>query len=265
MPIAKVNDINMYYEIHGDGFPLLMIIGASADINWWGGWLYDRLSKEFKVIIFDNRGAGRTDKPDIPYSTKMMADDTVGLLNILKIERAHILGISLGGMIAQEIAINYPDIIEKLVLCSTSAGGSKYVPPSKEILNLLTSDEEFSPEEVVERTIPLLFTEEYIKNNPDLINESKISIGKKSMPRFAFKRQFGAALSHSAGRRLKKLSIPTLVMHGKKDLLVPTKNAELLAGLIPNAKLQLFENTAHSLFTEETDKVLAALLDFLHN
>jgi len=72
-------------------------------------------------------------------------------------------------------------------------------------------------------------------------------------------------LSHSAGRRLKKLSIPTLVMHGKKDLLVPTKNAELLAGLIPNAKLQLFENTAHSLFTEETDKVLAALLDFLHN
>ena len=255
----------MYYEIHGDGFPLVMIIGASADINWWGSWLYDILSKEFKIIIFDNRGAGKTDKPDIPYTTKMMADDIIGLLNVLKIKRAHILGISLGGMIAQELAINYPYIVNKLVLCSTSAGGTNYIPPSKEIFNLLTSNEELSAEEVVERTIPLLFTEEYVKSNPDLINKSKTSIGKNPMPRFAYKRQVGAAFSHNAGRRLKKLNIPTLIMHGKKDLLVPTKNAELLAGLIPNAKLELFENTAHSLFTEETDKVLATLLDFLKN
>lgn len=255
----------MYYEIHGEGFPFVLIIGASADVNWWGKSFIERLSKEFKVIIFDNRGAGRTDKPDIPYTIKMMADDTIGLLNKLNIERAHILGISLGGMIAQEIAIDYPNLVEKLVLCSTSAGGSKYIPPSKEIFELLTGNIDFSPEEIIERTIPLLHTEEYIKNNPDIINESKKSMGSYQMPVHAFKRQTSAALSHSVGRKLKKLTIPTLILHGKKDRLVPFKNAEILADLIPNAKLVLFEHSAHALFSVEPKLIINTLIDFLKN
>ena len=265
MPIVKVNDINMYYEIHGEGFPLVMIIGLSADINWWGQPLLDRLSKLFKVIIFDNRGAGRTDKPDIPYSIKMMTDDTMGLLDNLDIKQFNLLGISMGGMIAQEIAVTYPERVAKLVLCSTSAGGSKYVPPTKEVFELLMSTEDLSPEEVIEGTIPLLHTEEYIKNNPHIIEESKEAIAKNQMPRYAFKRQIGGAMAFSAGRKLKKLTVPTLILQGKQDQLIPFRNAEILADLIPNSHLVLFKKTAHALFSVETENVIKTLIDFLKN
>ncbi len=110
--------------------------------------MIDEVSKSFKTIIFDNRGAGRTDKPDIEYSIKMMADDTVGLMDALNFKRAHILGLSMGGMIAQEIAFNYPEKVEKLVLCSTSCGGFKSVLPSTEVLQTLRSSTEgLIPEE----------------------------------------------------------------------------------------------------------------------
>ncbi len=95
MPTIKVNDINMYYEIHGQGEPLLLIMGMGADLTMWGDSVY-RFAKKYQVITFDNRGAGRTDKPDIPYSIEMMADDTVGLMDRLNIERAHFLGLLWG-------------------------------------------------------------------------------------------------------------------------------------------------------------------------
>ena len=124
---VKVNDINMYYEIHGEGFPLVMIQGIGQSSLMWPPIFLDEVSKSFKIIIFDNRGAGRTDKPDIEYSIKMFADDTIGLMDALNIERAHVLGYSMGGIIAQELVLNYPKRVEKLVLCSTDCGGNKAV------------------------------------------------------------------------------------------------------------------------------------------
>src|SRR5712692_10433966 len=124
MPTIKVNDIHMYYEIHGEGEPLVLIVGLGTDISEWDG-IIRWLAKKYRVLAFDNRGAGRTDKPDMPYSIEMMADDTEGLMNALAMQRAHILGISMGGRTALALALRHPQRVKRLVLVSTSAKSRK--------------------------------------------------------------------------------------------------------------------------------------------
>ena len=109
MPKVKVNDIQMFYEVHGEGFPLIMIQGLTANASWWDPRWIQTLSEKFKIIAFDNRGAGRTDISDREYSIKLFADDTASLMNALGIPRANVLAISMGGMIAQELVLNYPE------------------------------------------------------------------------------------------------------------------------------------------------------------
>src|SRR5579864_6355187 len=113
MPYVKVNDIQMYCEMHGDGEPLVVILGLGTDVSEWDG-IIRWLTEKYKVLAFDNRGAGRTDKPDIPYSIEMMADDTAGLMQALDIGQANIVGISLGGRIAMELALQHPASVKKL-------------------------------------------------------------------------------------------------------------------------------------------------------
>ena len=120
MPQIKVGDINMYYEVHGEGIPLVLIHGLGADTNAWM-FQMPELATKYKVVIFDNRGVGQTDTPDIPYSAQMMADDTADLMDALNIAEAHILGYSLGGFIAQELAIKYPQKVRSLILATSSA------------------------------------------------------------------------------------------------------------------------------------------------
>ena len=120
MPTIHVNDIEMYYEIHGEGEPLVLIVGLGTDLSEWDG-IIGWLAKKYRVFAFDNRGAGRTDKPDLPYSLEMMADDTEGLMNALAIEQAHILGISMGGRIALAFVLQHPQRVKSLILVSTYA------------------------------------------------------------------------------------------------------------------------------------------------
>ena len=259
---VKVNDINMYYEIHGEGFPLVMIRGLSANIDWWPTEFLNAVLKNFKTIIFDNRGAGRTDKPDIEYSIKMMADDTVGLMNALNIKKAHVLGTSMGGMIAQEIAFNYPEKIEKLVLCSTSCGVSKAVPLSEEVLQTMRAMAEgLTQEEKARVSISLAYNEDFVRDNPDYIEDAIRKMLIAPIPDYSFQRQLIAMSKWNAGRRLKKINIPTLIVQGKKDILVQPQNAEILAKFIPGAKLALFDNSGHEIFSHEI--VVNTIINFL--
>ena len=262
---VKVNDINMYYEIHGEGFPLVMIMGYGASFEYWNPKIIDEFSKNFKVIVFDNRGSGRTDKPDKEYSIKMFADDTTGLMDALNIERAHILGHSMGGMIAQEIVLNYPERVEKLILSSTSCGGRKYVPPSTEIALIAMRDREgMKQDEIVRSFIPLRFTEDFIKNNPEFIEEQiQREIEAPFTPAYSIKRQGIALVQFNTSKRLKNINTPTLVLHGKKDIMTPTKNGEILAELIPGAKLSLFDNSGHETHFHEPKKYVKTVLEFL--
>ncbi|MCP4763094.1 MAG: alpha/beta fold hydrolase, partial [archaeon] len=191
----------------------------------------------FKTIIFDNRGAGRSEKPKSEYSIKIFADDIIGLMDVLNIKKAHVLGISMGGMIAQEVALNYPERVEKLIICSSNCGGNKQIIPSKQVLNILTKDKRgMTLEEVTEETIFLVFSQDFIKDHPSVINEEKKKMMKYPIPARSFLKQYKAIMKFSSGRRLNKITIPTLVMHGKEDILVPPENSVIIAKSIPNAK-----------------------------
>jgi pimeloyl-ACP methyl ester carboxylesterase len=132
MPTAKVGDINIYYEIHGKGEPLVLIYGYVGHSGLWFRQI-PTLSKKYRVIAFDNRGIGQSDKPDIPYTMAMMAADIAGLLDIIGIDAAHVFGISMGGMIAQHFALNYPQRVISLILGCTYCGGLHSILPKPEV------------------------------------------------------------------------------------------------------------------------------------
>lgn len=172
MTKVRVNDIQIYYEVKGKGFPLVMVNGLGGNLDGWENYhpLVEELSRELKLVMFDNRGAGRTDISDRKYTIRLFADDTAGLMNALGISRAHVLGISMGGMIAQELVLNYPEKVAKLVLCSTCSGGSKDVQSSQEVSKMLTADtSKMSQEEQKRMFLPLVLTDDFIEKNPDFL------------------------------------------------------------------------------------------------
>ena len=264
MPMKKINGITMYYEIHGDGEPLVMIMGLSANSDWWPKELIDNFAKHFKVLIFDNRGSGRTDVPEGPFTIKMFADDTVGLMDSLGIEKANILGVSMGGMISQELVLNYPEKVNKLVLGCTNCGGSKQIVASQEVLVTLgPAPEGRTSKDIVENTIPLLFTPKFIEKNPDSIETVRKQLLIAPISPDAFERQVKAIMGFNSYRKLKTISAPTLIIHGKEDILIPVGNAEVLGKQIPNSKIVLLDDAAHSFFEPNPEKAYSSILEFL--
>jgi len=195
----------------------------------------------------------------------LFADDTAGLLDALGVPQANVLGLSMGGMIAQELVLNYPEKVKKVVLCSTHCGGAKSVLPSDEVMGMLTADVSalaLSAEEVARMTVPLLFTEEFIKNNADLKELMVRQILKNPISNEAFMRQVSAINKFDTCDRLSQIKTPTLILHGKQDIIIPPENGSILGKAIPGSRLVSFENCAHGLI-EETEAVLDTILEFL--
>ncbi len=166
MTIAHVNGIDIYFEIHGSGPPLVLIMGLRRNAEWWWRQIPE-LSKHFTVIAFDNRGAGRSDKPETDYSIRLFADDTAGLMEFLNIPRAHILGISMGGYIAQEFAINYPDKVNGLILGCTSCGGNRAVSMSEDRIEKFQAIEGLTPEQILRNNMDLYFSDRFVREHPE--------------------------------------------------------------------------------------------------
>jgi pimeloyl-ACP methyl ester carboxylesterase len=252
LPKIKVNDINIYYEVYGEGFPCVMIMGTALCLKVWDDPLIDELSRRYETILFDNRGSGKTDIPDGKYTIKLMADDTAGLMNALNIDRAHIIGVSMGGMIAQELVLNYPEKVEKLVLWGANCGGRKTIPPKLAAYKFyLGAIEGLTPERMAKATIPLLLTPEFIKNNPDYVEDKIQRILSGTIPFSSYARQLKAMIGLNTYRRLKTIKTPTLILQGKKDIVVPPENGEILANQIPGAKLVKFEKSGHAIYPHE--------------
>jgi pimeloyl-ACP methyl ester carboxylesterase len=263
MPKVNVNDIQVYYEVKGEGFPLVMITGLSDNLDGWDPRLVEELSRKFKLVMFDNRGAGRTDVSDRKYTIKLFADDTAGLMDVLEISKAHILGISMGGMIAQELVLNYPEKVAKLVLCSTCSGGLKDVQSSKEVSKMLTADTtKMSQEEKWRMLLPLVFTDDFIKINLNFIMQYAQRRLKHPISEEGYMHQLDAIRTFNTYERLHQIKAPTLILHGKKDVLIPSENGAILAETIPNPKLIYFEKSAHIL-AEEMNEVINSVVDFL--
>lgn len=264
MPKIKVNGLNLYYEIHGEGFPLILVMGISADIYWWDSPFITELSKEFTTIIFDNRGVGRSDDPGEKFLLKAMTDGTVGLMNALGIERAHIFGISMGGMIAQEIVLNYPEKVEKLILCSTTCGGPKAVVATNEVVQLMMSFTRMDHDlKIAKQAVPLMFTEDFMKNNPNYVNAKIENMAKIPTSASSYTNQLFAGNKFNSMNKLKQINTPTLILHGRKDILIPPENGEILANLILGAELKYFDESAHWIFAPDPDLISNAIIEFL--
>lgn len=257
MPYAKVNNINMYYEIHGDGEPLVLISGLGASAVVWEP-IIPIFSRDYKVIVFDNRGVGRTDAPVMTYSMEMMADDISGLLEKIGIKQAIIYGTSMGGAVAQFFAIRHPQKVIKLILQSTSCLGSHAVMASDEVLEYLENQAKTAVRD--ESPLPGV-TPEFADNNPEIVKELRERMQRYPAP--GMQRQLQASINSTGTYdSLPEISAPTLIIHGEADLLWPVENAQVLASRIPNAQVVIYKKTGHQI-VESMNEKNKLVLDFL--
>jgi 3-oxoadipate enol-lactonase len=265
MAIAKVGDINIYYEVHGEGEPLVLIQGYGGSSRAW--FLnVPAFSKKHRVVVFDNRGTGLTDKPDIPYTMEMMADDTIGLLDSIGMDVAHILGVSMGGFIAQHFALRYPERVISLVLACTHCGGTQQIAPDPEMLALLSDSERMQRLTVEERSrelLPHIVSQQFIDNNPDIVQQFVKKNAEYPTPLYGYIRQGRAIARHDTYYRLPEIKAPTLVIAGDADKIVPVENSRVLADRIPDAELVLLENMGHGFHMEAADEYHKTVIDFL--
>jgi pimeloyl-ACP methyl ester carboxylesterase len=262
MPMLEVNGIDIYYETDGQGDPLVLIMGLRRNAEWWYCQI-STLSRHFRVLAFDNRGAGRSDKPGMEYSIRLFADDTAGLMDALDMKQAHVLGISMGGYIAQELALNYPEKIKSLILGCTGPGGTRAVPMNSERLKTFTANEGLTPTQILRKDMDIYFSDEYLKNHLEKIEEFiEISL-RYYQPPDAFGRQFAACLKHDTVKRLRHIAVPTLIMSGNDDPLVPPENSRILKELIPHAELYFYPGCRHCFFIEKGEQFNQKLITFL--
>ncbi len=262
MPTTDAPGFRMYYEIHGDGFPLLLINGLGSDRREWLCQLPE-FAPRFRVVVFDNRGAGDSGVPPGPYATAGMADDAAALLATLGVDRAHVMGVSLGGMIAQELALRHPGRVERLVLACTSPGGKAAVRPTDEALSAFIRSPDGSPEEELRRMIPFLYTDRFAREHPDEIDAFVARRLLHPMSPEGHAAQLAAAIGHAAGDGLSAVRARTLVIAGTGDRLVPPANSERIASLIPGARLVLLPGAPHRLFAENAEAFNREVLSFL--
>lgn len=261
MSYARVHGINLYYEIAGYGAAVVLIGGLGADGHFWYKQVPE-LAQRFMVITPDNRGAGRSDKPDEPYTIRAMADDVRGLLDHLRIAKAHVVGASMGGFIAQEFAIAYPQRVAKLVLCCTSFGGPNSEPIPQEAVQVLlyrTGD----PERDLRAFLALGFGTDYPQTNADELEAYVAWRLAHPQPLHAYRRQLEAASAHNTESRLVGLQVPVLILHGARDRVVPARNAKLLAAKIVGAQVHLFQDAGHLFLWERATEANRLIIDFL--
>ena len=265
--MAKVNGIKISYKVEGIGLPLVMIAGINTNKGSWKP--QTRVFKKYYcVITFDNRGAGQSDKPEGPYTIKMMADDTIGLMDHLNIQSADILGYSMGGMIAQELAINHPERVRKLVLASTWARMGETSGRSDELARAMQEFEKSSHDVASRRRFASAFLDLAINKRSNRvfylpILKALIRIAPVSM--LGSDGQADAAGAHDAADRLNMIKAPTLVTCGTEDRLIKPSSSYLIASLVPNAKLVKVPGGGHSFASEMSGEFNRVVLDFLRN
>jgi 3-oxoadipate enol-lactonase len=262
MPKVRVNGIGLNYVEAGTGDPLLLIMGFGGDHLAWA-FQTPVFAERYRVIAFDNRGAGQSDVPDVPYTTRMMADDAVGLLDTLGIERAHVLGVSMGGMIAQEIALNHPARVRSLQLHCTLARPDRYMHALLESWRLVRA--KATLEEWMRIVTLWLFAPKTYAERPEFV-ETVIQTGIANPNPFTitgFLRQGDAVRTHDTLDRLGKVRHPTLVSVAEDDILVPPRFSRALGAAVPGAELRLIDGAGHGYFWERPDVFNSMCLDFL--
>jgi 3-oxoadipate enol-lactonase len=240
----------LHWERAGSGPPVLLIMGLGLSGGaWWR--TVPVLSRDLEVITFDNRGVGRSKALLHAYTTDAMADDARAVLDAAEVDRAHVYGISLGGMVAQHLALRHPDRVRSLVLGATHAGGPHAARPDGDVVAFLRHRLAMRHEEGAWASVPFNYSERVREEHPERIAEDVAQRLSHPFALQAYRAQMWAGALHDCYERLDRITAPTLVVHGAEDRMVPVENARLIAQRIPDARLVELERTGHQYPTEE--------------
>ncbi|WP_338604000.1 alpha/beta fold hydrolase [Desulfoferula mesophila] len=262
MPFVERDGYRLYYETHGQGFPLVLIRGLGSNLEHW----YEQVpvfSRDYRVIVFNNRGIGTSGAPALPWSIRDMAEDAAAVIQAVAGARAHVMGISMGGMIAQELALGWPELVASLVPTATHCGGAHKVLPTAETMELfdkLVYGKTFQ-EQLEGRKA--LFSQTTLDEHPDILEHYAQVAAAYACPPEVMQGQWQAIANFDTYERLPNITAPTLVLAGADDRLVPQGNAEILAQRIPGAQLAVIPQAGHQLVIEQPQAVNAAVLKFL--
>jgi 3-oxoadipate enol-lactonase len=257
MPYARSGALRLYYETTGSGPAVLVILGQGMSLE--SGWRsVERLSRSFRVLTFDQRDVGRSDYSPWPYGVAQMARDAVAVLDAAGEPRAHVYGHSLGGMVAQELALGYPDRVGALILGATTPGGPVAIPQDPEALTFFARAGAMGREEAEWAAVPYSYAERTRRKHGDRISEDiarRLSQERSAFAylseSFSYLHQVAAAAAHITLNRLGQIAAPTLVVHGAQDRIQSPENARILAESIPGAELTLWPEAGHLYVTDE--------------
>jgi pimeloyl-ACP methyl ester carboxylesterase len=256
---ARNGDVELAYELLGDGPSLLLIQGLGYGGRGWGPML-DLLAEDFTVAAFDNRGFGASDVPPGPYTVGELAEDARAVLDAAGFERAHVVGASLGGMVAQELALAHPERVDRLVLACTTPGGLSSYPMPAKTASLMLEAPTLPSDVALQRFVENALGQ---GGSPELV-EQIVAYRTANPPNLGgWQSQAAAGATHDTLDRIGGMTAPTLVVHGTEDAVVDPRNAELLVGQIPGARLELLPGCGHLPFWEEPERFATLVTAFL--
>ena len=240
--------------------PLLLIMGLGATLEWWQR-LIPILSSRYRTVVYDNRGVGRSDVPEGPYLIPAMAEDAAAVMDAAGMASAHVFGASMGGMIAQELALNHPSRVRSLILGCTACGGPQTVPAAREVGIALGARKTMSREEAMWAMAPYIFDAGTPRER--VAEDIAVRLAATVSNDGYFAQLAGIRAWSGTHDRLARLAMPTLVIHGETDQLVPPENGRIVAKAIPHARLVMIPNASHIFFTDQLEASTGALLSFL--
>jgi 3-oxoadipate enol-lactonase len=254
MTVIGVGDIELDYERSGAGSPMLLLMGMGGTSLHWGDPFLDPLREDFDLIAYDHRGVGASAPLDKAITVRLLAEDAAGLLTALELDSAHVVGISMGGMVAQELALAHPERVRTLTLGCTYCGGEGSALGAPEVMQRLgeatmSGDRERILRAGFEINVSRGCAEdqEMFARFLEIGNERAVSVS-------VIMAQLQACMSHDTSARLPSLTMPTLVMHGTADQLLPVQNGRLIASLIPRSRLEIFDGAGHLFFWEQPER-----------
>ncbi len=267
MPTVKTGSVNIHYETYGKGDPLLLIMGFAMPGAAWLPML--PFLAGFRCIYFDNRGVGQSDKPTGAYTVPEMADDASGLLKALGINRAKVFGVSMGGMIAQELALRHPEQVERLVLGCTMAGGATAKPTAPDVVERLMTGNALmasDPDRALDLILPILMPTEFIAAHPELKPMLTAAMAMEPRtPPAAIASQAAGIMQFNAYDRLPQIKCPVLIVHGDSDVLVPSENAAIIKSRLPQAEVIMIPGAGHAFQAADPVGIHQRIVSWLRN
>jgi pimeloyl-ACP methyl ester carboxylesterase len=257
MPKVRVGDLELNYERGGEGEPLLLVQGMSANHMAWGHRFRSLLEEQFETIVFDNRGMGLSSRVAEQFSVAEMAGDTAALLDALEVESAHVMGISMGGMIAQELALAHPERLRSLTIGGSYCGGSgSALMDPADFQGLVAAMGAGNQDRVFEAMYELNLSPGF-RAEASRFAEFTAMATALPAPRETIGLQLQAIFAHDTSARLPALRLPTLVVHGTVDRVLPVANGRLIASLIPDSQLEIYDGVGHMFWWEQPERTAA--------